>query len=112
MAMTTAQTAIGAEGKSTGRPSPSTAATGKTMGMIESHCAWPMISRLPTMLAVNIPLRRFRVCDLLNLERGQTVESEWAATQDVPLKTGELQLGWGEFEVIERSMALRLTRLA
>jgi flagellar motor switch protein FliN/FliY len=71
-----------------------------------------MISRLPAMLAVSIPLNRFKVCDLLGLESGQTLESAWPETEDVPLKVGTLQLCWGEFEVVERNMALRLTRLA
>ena len=27
----------------------------------------------------------------------------WAATEDVPLKVGELQICWGEFEVVEQT---------
>ena len=79
---------------------------------MEEHPAWPMISRLPVMLAVRIPMSRFKVCDLLALKAGQTIESVWAVTEDVPLKVGMLQVSWGEFEVVEQSMALRLTRLA
>jgi flagellar motor switch protein FliN/FliY len=79
---------------------------------MEEHPAWPMISRLPVMLAVRIPLSRFKVCNLLALKAGQTIESVWAVTEDVPLKVGMLQVSWGEFEVVEQSMALRLTRLA
>jgi len=78
---------------------------------MESHPAWPMISRLPVMLGVNIPLTGFRVCDLLALEPGQTILSKWVATEEVPLKVGTLQLSWGEFEVVDDVMALRLTRL-
>lgn len=79
---------------------------------IESHPAWPMISRLPVILEVKIPLSGFKVSDLLNLRCGQTIESAWAATEEVPLKAGALQLSWGEFEVVGERMALRLTRLA
>jgi flagellar motor switch protein FliN/FliY len=79
---------------------------------MEEHPAWPMISRLPVMLAVRIPMSKFKVCDLLALKAGQTIESVWAVTEDVPLKIGLLQVSWGEFEVVEQSMALRLTRLA
>jgi flagellar motor switch protein FliN/FliY len=82
------------------------------VGPMEEHPAWPMISRLPVMLAVRIPMSRFRVCDLLALKAGQTIESVWAVTEDVPLKVGVLQVSWGEFEVMEQRMALRLTRLA
>jgi flagellar motor switch protein FliN/FliY len=79
---------------------------------MESHPAWPMISRMPAILTVSIPLNRFTVSDLLNLERGETIESVWPETEDVPLKAGTVQLCWGEFEVVEQNMALRLTRLA
>jgi flagellar motor switch/type III secretory pathway protein FliN len=79
---------------------------------MEEHPAWPMISRLPVTLAVSVPMKRMRVRDLLGLACGQTLESSWAATEDVPLKVGELQLSWGEFETVEQRMALRLTRLA
>jgi hypothetical protein len=79
---------------------------------IEDHAAWPMVARLPVVLAVSVPLRGFKVRDLLSLRCGQTVESRWAVTSDVPLEVGELQLCWGEFELVELRLALRLTRLA
>jgi flagellar motor switch protein FliN/FliY len=79
---------------------------------MEEHRAWPMIGRLPVMLAVNIPLRRFKVCHLLSLRPGQTIASTWPVTEDVPLKVGALQICCGEFEVLEQQMALRITSLA
>jgi len=79
---------------------------------MEDHSAWPMISRLPVMLAVNIPLVGLTVRNLLELKCGETIGSTWATTEDVPLKVGEVQVCWGEFEVLEQRMALRLTRLA
>ena len=71
-----------------------------------------MISRLPVVLAVNIPLKGFTVSDLLGLRCGQTIESAWPAMEEVPLKVGALHLSWGEFDVVSGRMALRLTRLA
>jgi flagellar motor switch protein FliN/FliY len=79
---------------------------------MEDHPAWPMISRLPMKLSVGIPLVRFRVREMLQLASGQTIESEWPTTEDVPLKVGEIQVSWSEFEVVEQHMAVRLTRLA
>ncbi len=78
---------------------------------MEANPAWPMISRLSVGLAARIPVNRFRVRDLLVLAPGQTIATEWAATEDVPLLAGDLQLGWSEFEVVGRKMALRVTRL-
>ena len=82
-----------------------------TVGAMEQHPAWSMISRLPVSLAVQVPVRGFRLSDLLRLQPGRTVKSVWAVTDDVPLKVGALQICWGEFEVVEQQMALRLTRL-
>jgi len=70
------------------------------------------ISRLPVELDVSIPLRDFRVKDLLALEPGRLVESEWSNGVDLPLSAGKVQLAWSEFEVIETQLVVRLTRLA
>jgi flagellar motor switch/type III secretory pathway protein FliN len=94
------------------RPAGSATAQGPGEGRMEDHPAWPMISRLPVILAVNIPLSGFKVSDLLGLKRGQIIESAWAVTEEVPLKAGAVQLSWGEFDVVDECIALRLTRLA
>ncbi len=78
---------------------------------IEEHSAWLVLSRLPVTMAAEIPLSRFRVRDLLGLAEGQVFESASPDTEDVPLKVGDVQLGWTEFEVVEQRIALRLTRL-
>jgi flagellar motor switch protein FliN/FliY len=105
--------AIGPEAKGAAASALSIGAASGTPALsMEGHPAWPMISRIPAMLSVSIPLNRFTVFDLLNLESGETIESVWPETEDVPLKTGAVQLCWGEFEVVEQNMALRLTRLA
>lgn len=112
MAESGAQMVAGSEGRVVGTALAIGAVSGMPASSMEGHPAWPMISRMPAMLAVSVPLSRFKVCDLLNLACGQTIESDWAETEDVPLKAGALQLCWGEFEVVEQNMALRLTRLA
>ena len=78
---------------------------------MEQHAAWPMLSMLPVKLEAMIPLRGFRVRDLLALASGQTLESQWPVAEDVPLKVGKVQLCWGEFEVVDQKIALRMTRL-
>lgn len=70
------------------------------------------ITRLPVELDVSIPLRDFRVRDLLALEPGRLIESEWSNGVDLPLAAGQVQLAWTEFEVIETDLVVRLTRLA
>lgn len=69
------------------------------------------VARLPVELEVAIPLREFRVRNLLNLATEQVIETQWAPDEDMPLAAGEVQLAWSEFEVIDSNLAVRITRL-
>jgi len=70
------------------------------------------VSRLPVELEVSVPVRKFRVRNLLTLGSGQVIETQWAHDEDMPLSCGEVQLAWSEFEVMDSHLAVRLTRLA
>lgn len=70
------------------------------------------MARLPVELDVAMPVREFRVRNLLALSPGQVIETEWGHGEDVPLASGEVQLAWSEFEVVDSQMAVRVTRLA
>jgi flagellar motor switch/type III secretory pathway protein FliN len=82
------------------------------MERIEEHPHWLVLSRLPVVLTARIPMSGFKVKDLLQLQQGQLIHSDWSTTEDIPVKIGRVQIAWSEFEVVEQSMALRLTRLA
>ena len=69
------------------------------------------VARLPVELDVVVPVRKFRVRHLLALQPGQLIESQWGNGEDVPLAAGAVQLAWGEFEVIDNQLAVRVTRL-
>jgi flagellar motor switch/type III secretory pathway protein FliN len=51
------------------------------------------------------------VRNLLALEPGNVIETEWALGADMPLASGQTQLAWSEFEVIDSQLAVRVTRL-
>jgi flagellar motor switch protein FliN/FliY len=70
------------------------------------------LARLPVELDVSVPVREFRVRNLLALEPGQIIETEWGHGDDVPLAAADVQLTWAEFEVVETQLAVRITRLA
>jgi flagellar motor switch protein FliM len=82
------------------------------MMRIEEHPCWNTLAGLRVTMRTGVMLDRFRVRDLLALKEGQVFESVTPATEDVPVRAGQMQLGWSEFEVLEQRMALRLTRLA
>jgi flagellar motor switch/type III secretory pathway protein FliN len=70
------------------------------------------VARLPVELDVSVPVRNFRVRNLLALEPGRLIESQWGNGADVPISAGDVQLAWSEFEVIDSQLAVRITRLA
>jgi flagellar motor switch protein FliM len=67
---------------------------------------------LPVELDVAVPVREFRVRNLLALDCGQVIETQWGHGEDVPLGSGEVQLAWSEFEVVDSQLRVRVTRLA
>jgi flagellar motor switch/type III secretory pathway protein FliN len=72
----------------------------------------PAVARLPVELDIAVPVREFLVRHLLALAPGQVIESQWSQGNDVPLTSGDVQLAWSEFEVVETQLAVRVTRLA
>jgi flagellar motor switch/type III secretory pathway protein FliN len=82
------------------------------MNRIEQHPSWLSLARVPETLTAAIPLRRFTVRSLLLLEKGQIVASDSLLSEDVPVKVGTVQIAWGEFEVVEHMIAVRVTRVA
>jgi flagellar motor switch protein FliM len=86
--------------------SPQTAEGGATTPSIDTRAM-----RLPVELEVAIPLREFRVRNLLALQAGVLVQSQWMHGDDVPLGSADVQLAWSEFDVVDKQLAVRLTRL-
>jgi flagellar motor switch protein FliN/FliY len=82
------------------------------MTRIEEHAGWSVLSKLTVPISAEIVLAGFKVRDLLALKAGQVIVSEWLETEDVPVKAGQTQVGWSEFEVVDQQLLIRLTRLA
>ena len=70
------------------------------------------VARLPVEVDVAIPVREFRVRNLLALAPDAIIESQWNHGEDLPLAAGDVQLAWSEFEVIDSELAVRITHLA
>jgi len=69
------------------------------------------VAQLPVQLDVGVPIRDFRVRNLLALEPGSVVASQWTQDEDLPVLSGNQALAWSEFEVVDSHLAVRLTRL-
>ena len=70
------------------------------------------ITRIPIEVDVSIPIRKFRVRNLLSLSAGQVITTPWVEGEDLPLGARGAQLAWTEFEVIDQKLAVRITRMA
>ena len=70
------------------------------------------VARMPVEVEVAVPLRDFRVRNLLALAAGAVVASLWSHDEDLPLSAGGVQLAWTEFEVLDTTLAARITRVA
>jgi flagellar motor switch protein FliN/FliY len=71
----------------------------------------PLVARLPVEVDVAVPIRKFRVRNLLALAVGAVIPSQWLYGEDMPLAARGAQLAWAEFEVIDQKLAIRITRL-
>ncbi len=62
-------------------------------------------------MKVKIPLPGISLRELTSLRVGEVILSEWPASEEVPLYASNAALSWGEFEVVDGAIAVRLTRL-
>lgn len=67
---------------------------------------------LPCKLALDIPVVKFTVRDLLGLVPGSIVETAHHQSSDLPLRVNGQLVGWTEFEVVGERLAVRLTDLS
>lgn len=79
---------------------------------IEDHTAWHVLARVPQTVTAMIPLPNFTMKNLLMLEKGLVIESTVPTTDMIPIRIGSVRIAWGEFEVVEHALAMRVTKLA
>jgi flagellar motor switch/type III secretory pathway protein FliN len=72
---------------------------------------WDEAGWLPSVLAVELPVKNFSVRDLLGLSVGSLVQTEWKSGVDAPLSVNGCQMAWVEFEQIGEQLGVRLTEL-
>ena len=85
-----------------------TAPTFEDSGVLSGN---PRIALLPVEVDIAVPIRGFKVCNLLALVEGKVIESQWVQGDDLPLSARGKQLAWAEFEVIDTKLAVRIARL-
>lgn len=78
----------------------------------EKTSSWERFGWLPCALTLDLPIPEFTIGELLRMEPGVVLNSNWSQTADIPLKVNGELVGWTEFEVIGSELAVRITELA
>jgi flagellar motor switch protein FliN/FliY len=73
---------------------------------------WSAFQQLPCQISLEISVPRFTVAALLRLSPNDVVNTRWLQGSDVPLRVNGKLIAWTEFEVIDDSLAARLTQIA
>jgi flagellar motor switch/type III secretory pathway protein FliN len=88
------------------------AAAPLTLAAVISEEMWAEAAFLPCVLSIDLQVRNFTIRDLLRMESGTILESGVANGADVPVLVNAHLVGWAEFEIVGRSLAVRITELA
>jgi flagellar motor switch/type III secretory pathway protein FliN len=90
----------------------SAAITSKTAVPAIPDELWEAAGAMPAVLSVGIRARRFTLRDLLLLEVGTVLEAGDAVADQLPVCVNGELIGWAKFEVLGRTLGLRITDLA
>lgn len=72
---------------------------------------WRSLWWLPCELALQIPVKRFTVGDLLRLGAGNLISTGWSRSTEVSLYANGQRIGSGEFEAVDDHIAARIMEL-
>jgi flagellar motor switch/type III secretory pathway protein FliN len=72
---------------------------------------FPALMLVPVPMRVSISMPGISLRGLTQLSAGDVFVSEWPAAGEMPLLASNVAFSWGEFEVVDGAIAIRLTRL-
>lgn len=70
---------------------------------------WTYLAHLPIPLTVSIPLPSITLGELMKLEAGKVLVSQWAINREVPLMAGETFLALVDFERAGDQLGVRIS---
>jgi flagellar motor switch/type III secretory pathway protein FliN len=73
--------------------------------------AWAHVKGLLCRLSVEVPIPQFTVSKLLDLAPGAILDTYYEEGSHVPVLVNGETIGWGEFDVVDEFLAIRLTKL-
>ena len=72
---------------------------------------WPEALELPCSLSVALKVHHFTVRDLLSLTMNSLVDTQRREGAHVPVMVSNVMVAWGEFDVIDGRLAVRMTEM-
>jgi len=72
---------------------------------------WAVASLLPCTLSVDVVAPGFTIGDLLDLEVGSIINTHHASGNPVPVWVNGVRIGWAEFDVLGKHVAVRITEV-
>ena len=73
--------------------------------------AWNEAQWLPCKLSVALQVPSLTVGDLLDLELGSVIDCRVSEDTPLPVWVNEVVIGWAEFDVVGKRLAVRITEL-
>lgn len=73
--------------------------------------AWKPFGWLPCKLSLELPVAHFTVRELLLLNPGRIVPTDWSRGAEIPLRVNGQFIGWAEFEPVGDHIGVRITEL-
>lgn len=72
---------------------------------------WAVASLLPCTLSVDVLAPGFTIGNLLDLEVGSIINTRHASGNPVPVWVNGVRVGWAEFDIIGKHVAVRITEV-
>ncbi|HET7099953.1 MAG TPA: FliM/FliN family flagellar motor switch protein [Terriglobia bacterium] len=77
----------------------------------QAQDAWEAIYNLPCQLSAELPIRGFKVRDLLALDVETLLDSRLSISEPVPIWVNGARIGVAEFDVLRTCLAVRMNEL-
>jgi flagellar motor switch/type III secretory pathway protein FliN len=90
------------------KPTPETALQ---LAQAPASPRWAVAVLLPCTLSVDVVAPGFTIGDLLDLEVGSIINTRHASGNPVPVWVNGVRIGWAEFDVIGKHVAVRITEV-
>jgi len=72
---------------------------------------WAEAQWLPCTVSVELSIPHLRVRDLLRLDRDSIIDTHCADGSTLPVWVNGAMIGWAEFDVVGKRLAIRVTEL-